>query len=129
MTASDLDRLRIRLTQTRLRRSPGRWSRLQTRLPRREGWRRANCSLPRIRVKCIMGSICLSLHEYLHVINSSNYQFKPPFKDPILPVMHCTLAIIGSHFLDVEKSENSCWSLKSVCMAYVTLIALLLCID
>ena len=58
-------------TKTRLRRSPGRWSRLQTRLPRREGWRRANCSLPRIGVKCIMESICLSLHEYLHVINSS----------------------------------------------------------
>ena len=43
--------------------------------------------------------------------------------------MHCTLAIIGGHFLDVDKSENSCWSLKSVCIAYVTFIALLLGID
>ena len=43
--------------------------------------------------------------------------------------MHCTLAIIGDHFLDVEKAENSCWSLKSVCMAYVTFIALPLGID
>ena len=43
--------------------------------------------------------------------------------------MHYTLAIIGGHFLAVEKSENSCWSLKSVCIAYVTFIALLLCID
>ena len=43
--------------------------------------------------------------------------------------MHCTLAIIGDDFVDVEKSENSSWSLKSVCMAYVTFIALLLCID
>ena len=65
-------------TQTRLRRSPGRWSRLQTRLPRKEGGRRANCSLPQI---------------------------------------------------DVEKSKNSCWSLKSVCISYVTFIALLLGID
>ena len=43
--------------------------------------------------------------------------------------MHCTLAIIGGHFLDVEKSKNSCWSLKCVCIAYVTFIALLLGID
>ena len=43
--------------------------------------------------------------------------------------MHCTLAIIGGHFLDVEKSENSYWSLKSVCIAYVTFIALLLVVE
>ena len=43
--------------------------------------------------------------------------------------MHCALVIIGGHFLDVEKSEKSCWSQKSVCIAYVTVIALLLGID
>ena len=24
----------------------------------------------------------------------------------VLPIMHCALAIIGGHFLDVEKSEK-----------------------
>ena len=43
--------------------------------------------------------------------------------------MHCALAITGGHFLGVEKSENYCWSLKCVCIAYVTVIALLLIID
>ena len=28
------------------------------------------------------------------------------FKDPVLPITHCALTIIGGHFLDVEKSEN-----------------------
>ena len=28
------------------------------------------------------------------------------FKDPVLPITHCALAIIGGHFLDVGKSEN-----------------------
>ena len=27
-------------------------------------------------------------------------------KDPVLPITHCALTIIGGHFLDVEKSEN-----------------------
>jgi len=26
--------------------------------------------------------------------------------DPVLPITHCAFAIIGGHFLDVEKSEN-----------------------
>ena len=43
--------------------------------------------------------------------------------------MHCALAIIDDNFLDVEKSEFLCWPLKSVCFAYVTVIALLLGID
>ena len=30
----------------------------------------------------------------------------PPL-DPVLPITHCALAIIGGHFLDVEKSEKS----------------------
>ena len=38
--------------------------------------------------------------------------------------MHCALAIISGHFLGVENSENCCWSLKSVCIAYATTIAL-----
>ena len=28
------------------------------------------------------------------------------FKDPVLPIMHRALTIIGGHFLDVDKSEN-----------------------
>ena len=28
------------------------------------------------------------------------------FKDPVLPITHCALAIIGGHFLDVEKLQN-----------------------
>ena len=28
------------------------------------------------------------------------------FKDPVLPITHCALTIIGGHFLDVEKSEK-----------------------
>ena len=53
----------------------------------------------------------------------------PNLKDPVLPITRCALTITGGHFLDVEKSENWCWSLKSVCIAYVTVIALLLGID
>ena len=54
-----------------------------------------------------------------------------PFKKkyPVLPIKHCALAIIGGHFVDVEKSENSCGSLKSVCIAFVNVIVLLLGID
>ena len=33
-------------------------------------------------------------------------KLKSRFKDPVLPIMHCGLAIIGGHFLEVEKSEN-----------------------
>ena len=51
------------------------------------------------------------------------------FKDPVLPIMHCALAIIGGHFLDVEKSEKWCSSLKSVYIRYFTIIALLIGID
>ena len=43
--------------------------------------------------------------------------------------MHCALAIIGGHFLDVEKSEIKCWPLESVRFAYVTVIAIVLGID
>ena len=43
--------------------------------------------------------------------------------------MHCALAIIGGHFLDVEKSEKWCSSLKSVYIRYFTIIALLIGID
>ena len=51
------------------------------------------------------------------------------FKDPVLPITHCALAIIGGHFLDVEKSGKWCSSLKSVYIRYFTIIALLIGID
>ena len=47
-------------------------------------------------------------------------------EDPIFPIMHCALATIGGHFLDVEKSESWCWYLKSVCIANATDITVLL---
>ena len=32
--------------------------------------------------------------------------FTQLLEDPVLPIMHCALATIGGHFLDVEKSES-----------------------
>ena len=46
-----------------------------------------------------------------------------------LKITHCALAIIGGHFLDVEKSGKWCSSLKSVYIRYFTIIALLIGID
>ena len=56
---------------------------------------------------------CLSLLHCKHLT----------FKDPVLPIMHCALATIGGHFLDVE---SWCWYLKSVCIASATDITVLL---
>ena len=40
-------------------------------------------------------------------ISEGMYYLKLFIKDPVLPIMHCALAIIGSHFLGVENRKIS----------------------
>ena len=40
----------------------------------------------------------------LNVLNTT-FLIEPTFKDPVLPVKHCTLRSLGFHFCDVENWE------------------------
>ena len=59
-----------------------------------------------VPIKALQKSAPPDWLENLPISDVAKLTLACSFEDLVMPIMHCALAIIGGHFLDVEKSEN-----------------------